>query len=71
MILVCLSVIILSSSSLPPKTFCELEGTGDRVVKNAIVFARLTGESDGEHTGLNAELEDTTAVRARGREGTF
>lgn len=71
MILVCLSIIVLSSSGLSPKTFCELEGTGDRVVKNAIMFARLTGESDGEDTGLNAELEETAAVRARRREGTF
>ena len=71
MILVRLSVIVLSSSCLSPKTFCELEGVCDRVVKNAIVFARLTGESDGEDTGLNAKLEDATAVRARWREGTF
>jgi len=71
MILVCLSIVVLASSRLSPKTFCELEGTGDRVVKNAIVFARLTGEGDGEHAGLNAQLEDTTAVRARGRKGAF
>ena len=70
-ILVRLSIVVLSSSSLSPKTFCELEGTGDRVIEDAIVFARLTGESDSEHTGLNAELEDTAAVRARGREGAF
>ena len=71
MILVRLSIVVLASSRLPPKTFCELEGTGDRVVKNAIVFARLAGESDGEHAGLNAQLEDATTVRARGREGAF
>ena len=71
MILVCLSIVVLASSRLPPKTFCELEGTGDRVVKNAIVFAGLAGESDGEHAGLNAQLEDATAVRAWGREGAF
>ena len=70
-ILVGHGIVVLTSPSLPPKTFCELEGTGDRVVKNAIVFARLTGESDGEHAGLNAQLEDTTAIRARGREGAF
>ena len=71
MILVRLSIIVLASSGLSPKTFCELEGTGDRVVEDAIVFARLAGERDGEHAGLNAQLEDTTAVRARGREGAF
>jgi len=71
MILVRLGIVVLSSSRLPPKTFCELEGTGDGIVKNAIVFARLTGEGDGEHTGLDAELEDTTAVRARGGKGAF
>ena len=71
MILVRLSVIVLSSSRLSPKAFCEFEGTGDGVVEDAIVLARLTGESDGEDTGLNAKLEDATAVRSRGREGTF
>lgn len=71
MILVGLSIVVLSSSSLPPKAFCEFEGTGDRVVENAIVFARLTGESDGEHAGLNAELEETTAIRGRRGEGAF
>lgn len=71
MILVRLSIIVLASSGLSPKTFCELEGTGDRVVEDAIVFARLAGERDGEHAGLNAQLEDATTVRARGREGAF
>ena len=71
MILVRLSIVVLSSSSLPPKTFCEFEGTGDRVVENAIVFARLTGESDGEHAGLDTELEDAAAIGARRREGAF
>jgi len=70
-ILVGLSIIVLSSSSLPPKTFCELEGTGDGVVENTIVVARLTGESDGEHTGLNTKLEDATTVRARWGKGAF
>jgi len=65
-VLVCLSVMILSSSGLAPRTVCELEGIGDHPVKNAIVFARLMGESDGECTELNAELEDTTAVWAWG-----
>ena len=65
MILVRLSIVVLSSSRLPPKAFCELEGTGDRVVEGAIVFASLTGEGDGEDAGLDAELEDAAAVRAR------
>ena len=42
-ILVSLGIVVLSSSGLPPKAFCELERTGDGVVKNAIVFARLAG----------------------------
>ena len=42
-ILVSLSVVVLSSSGLSPKAFCEFERTGDGVVKNAIVFARLAG----------------------------
>ena len=70
-ILVRLSIVVLSSSGLPPKTFCEFEGTGDRVVQDAIMFARLTGESDGEHAGLDTKLEGATAVLARGGEGAF
>ena len=41
--LVSLSVVVLSSSGLPPKAFCDFERTGDGVIKKAIVFARLAG----------------------------
>ena len=70
-ILVRLGIVVLASPGLPPKTLCELEGTGDGVVESAIVFARLAGEGDGEHAGLDAELEDAAAVGGGGREGAF
>ena len=55
-------VVVLPSTGLAPVGLGELECAGDLCVEGAVPVCGLLVEEDGEHAGLDAELDEGTAV---------
>jgi hypothetical protein len=59
-------VVVLPSTGLAPVRLGQLEGAGNVDVEGAVPVRRLLVEQDGEHAGLDAELDEGTAVGVGG-----
>lgn len=55
-------VVVLTSTGLAPVGLCELQGAVDLGVEGAVPLCGLLVEEDGEHAGLDAELDERAAV---------